>query len=76
MTIILGWNEELTAQGMPFQSLPIVAVRDPWLLSVRISSWAQYNTGLFILDLDKVPWGCGELQLYLLYIYLTLGWYL
>jgi hypothetical protein len=21
---------------------------------------AQYNTGLFILDLDKVPWGCGE----------------
>jgi len=27
--------------------------------SVRISSWAQYNTGLFILDLDKVPWGCA-----------------
>jgi len=27
--------------------------------SVRISSLAQYNTGLFILDLDKVPWGCA-----------------
>jgi hypothetical protein len=28
--------------------------------SVRISSWAQYNTGLFILDLNKAPWGCGK----------------
>ncbi|KAJ3485570.1 hypothetical protein NLI96_g4881 [Meripilus lineatus] len=27
--------------------------------SVRISSKKQYNTGLFILDLDKAPWGCG-----------------
>ncbi|KAL9716224.1 hypothetical protein Ac2012v2_000670 [Leucoagaricus gongylophorus] len=27
--------------------------------SVRISSIAQYNGGLFILDLDKAPWGCG-----------------
>ncbi|GJE86093.1 glycoside hydrolase family 16 protein [Phanerochaete sordida] len=27
--------------------------------SVRISSWAQYNTGLFILDLNRAPWGCG-----------------
>ncbi|KAF5355853.1 hypothetical protein D9756_003785 [Leucocoprinus leucothites] len=27
--------------------------------SVRISSQAQYNGGLFILDLDKAPWGCG-----------------
>src|ERR1700722_4131538 len=27
--------------------------------SVRISSHAQYNTGLFILDLNKAPWGCG-----------------
>lgn len=27
--------------------------------SVRISSYKQYNTGLFILDLDMAPWGCG-----------------
>ncbi|KAJ3576674.1 hypothetical protein NP233_g285 [Leucocoprinus birnbaumii] len=27
--------------------------------SVRISSKAQYNGGLFILDLDMAPWGCG-----------------
>jgi len=27
--------------------------------SVRISSLAQYNTGLFILDADQAPWGCG-----------------
>jgi len=27
--------------------------------SVRISSVTQYNTGLFILDLNRAPWGCG-----------------
>jgi len=27
--------------------------------SVRISSQKQYNTGLFIMDLDHAPWGCG-----------------
>jgi len=27
--------------------------------SVRVSSYAQYNTGLFILDTNTVPWGCG-----------------
>ncbi|EGN96860.1 glycoside hydrolase family 16 protein [Serpula lacrymans var. lacrymans S7.3] len=27
--------------------------------SVRISSQAVYNTGLFILDLDMAPWGCA-----------------
>jgi hypothetical protein len=27
--------------------------------SVRISSIAEYNTGLFILDLNRAPWGCG-----------------
>ncbi|KIP11973.1 glycoside hydrolase family 16 protein [Phlebiopsis gigantea 11061_1 CR5-6] len=26
---------------------------------VRISSQKQYNTGLFILDLNRAPWGCG-----------------
>lgn len=38
---------------------------DTWLAngvkrdSVRISSQRRYNTGLFILDLKKAPWGCG-----------------
>ena len=27
--------------------------------SVRISSYKQYNGGLFILDVDRAPWGCG-----------------
>jgi len=27
--------------------------------SVRVSSIPQYNTGLFILDLNRAPWGCG-----------------
>ncbi|KIK71009.1 glycoside hydrolase family 16 protein [Collybiopsis luxurians FD-317 M1] len=27
--------------------------------SVRISSNKQYNTGLFILDINQAPWGCG-----------------
>ncbi|KAF8164022.1 hypothetical protein BJ912DRAFT_1005152 [Pholiota molesta] len=28
--------------------------------SVRIASNATYNTGLFILDLNRAPWGCGN----------------
>jgi len=27
--------------------------------SVRIESYAVYNKGLFILDVDAAPWGCG-----------------
>ncbi|KAI0304861.1 concanavalin A-like lectin/glucanase domain-containing protein [Russula brevipes] len=27
--------------------------------SVRVSSHAVYNTGLFILDINRAPWGCG-----------------
>ncbi|KAH7930995.1 glycoside hydrolase family 16 protein [Leucogyrophana mollusca] len=27
--------------------------------SVRIFSNAEYNSGLFVLDLDMAPWGCG-----------------
>ncbi|KAK7058947.1 hypothetical protein VNI00_001571 [Paramarasmius palmivorus] len=29
--------------------------------SVRISTYAQYNTGLFILDTNTIPWGCGKI---------------
>ncbi|CAA7265327.1 unnamed protein product [Cyclocybe aegerita] len=35
--------------------LPLGAFRD----SVRITSNAVYNTGLFILDLNTAPWGCA-----------------
>jgi hypothetical protein len=28
--------------------------------SVRINSQAQYNTGLFVLDLNRAPWGCSK----------------
>jgi hypothetical protein len=28
-------------------------------LSVRIVSQTAYNTGLFVLDLNTAPWGCG-----------------
>lgn len=28
-------------------------------LSVRIFSQTTYNTGLFVLDLNTAPWGCG-----------------
>jgi len=28
--------------------------------SIRIESIATYNTGLFILDLNQAPWGCGK----------------
>ncbi len=33
---------------------------DSLFISVRISTKTRYNTGLFILDLKKAPWGCGE----------------
>ncbi|KXN90001.1 putative glycosidase C21B10.07 [Leucoagaricus sp. SymC.cos] len=44
--IMQGDNTTQLNQGVPRRS-------------VRISSKAQYNGGLFILDLDKAPWGCG-----------------
>ena len=35
---------------------------DDNLRSVRIESQATYNTGLFILDLNRAPWGCGAFK--------------
>jgi len=56
-----------------FTTLPLGAYRNrsvnPLLLrvfpqmclrSVRISSKKTYTTGLFILDINRAPWGCGE----------------
>ncbi|KAF8224169.1 glycoside hydrolase family 16 protein [Tricholoma matsutake] len=42
-------------KGDDTSTLPLGAFRD----SVRIQSQTQYNTGLFILDLNRAPWGCG-----------------
>jgi hypothetical protein len=36
-------------------TLPLGTYRE----SVRISSNTKYNTGLFILDLNRAPWGCA-----------------
>ncbi|KIY52758.1 glycoside hydrolase family 16 protein [Fistulina hepatica ATCC 64428] len=46
VVIMKGDNTTWLAEG---------AYRD----SVRISSQKEYNTGLFILDLNMAPWGCG-----------------
>ncbi|KZT44362.1 hypothetical protein SISSUDRAFT_7203 [Sistotremastrum suecicum HHB10207 ss-3] len=42
-------------KGDDFTVLPPGAARD----SVRITSNANYTGGLFILDLNQAPWGCG-----------------
>ncbi|KIY71643.1 glycoside hydrolase family 16 protein [Cylindrobasidium torrendii FP15055 ss-10] len=50
-----GDNGEVLMKGDNTTWLAEGAYRD----SVRVSSYAQYNTGLFILDLNHAPWGCG-----------------
>lgn len=49
-------------------------------LSVRITSQTAYNNGLFILDLNTAPWGCGTfhthycfIQVYLILLLLKLS---
>lgn len=39
-----------------FTKLPKGTFRD----SIRIESAKRYTTGLFILDLNRAPWGCGK----------------
>ncbi|KAF9044712.1 glycoside hydrolase family 16 protein [Hymenopellis radicata] len=51
----IGDNKEVIMKGDNTTWLAEGVYRD----SVRISSYAQYNTGLFILDLNHAPWGCG-----------------
>jgi len=40
----------------------------PRRFSIRIESLASYNTGLFILDLNRAPWGCGTLLVVFTYL--------
>ncbi|KAK2461896.1 hypothetical protein APHAL10511_006359 [Amanita phalloides] len=48
-------NGTVIMKGDDTTNLSSGVVRD----SVRISSQAKYTTGLFILDLNRAPWGCG-----------------
>ena len=48
-------NQELTAQAEHWDPLPAGQNRD----SVRITSHALYSGGLFLIDLELMPWGCG-----------------
>ncbi|KAI9572939.1 glycoside hydrolase family 16 protein [Boletus coccyginus] len=48
-------DNKVIMKGDNTTSLPVGTNRN----SVRISSQAVYNTGLFVLDLDMAPWGCG-----------------
>ncbi|KAI0703411.1 concanavalin A-like lectin/glucanase domain-containing protein [Cytidiella melzeri] len=48
-------NGTVVMKGDDTTQLPLGVNRS----SVRISSQKIYNTGLFILDLNRVPWGCG-----------------
>lgn len=48
-------DNKVIMRGDNTTTLPLGSYRN----SVRISSQATYNTGLFILDLDMAPWGCG-----------------
>lgn len=65
--VMKGDNTTWLASGVPRNRHSIEKVNKypPVLIlisgSVRIQSNAQYNFGLFILDLNQAPWGCGEL---------------
>ncbi|THH02876.1 hypothetical protein EW026_g16 [Hermanssonia centrifuga] len=67
-TVNYTTEEFAFANGLAFVTDNIVYMKGDnttWLApnvnrnSVRISSQKQYNTGLFILDANKAPWGCG-----------------
>ncbi|KAL0951157.1 hypothetical protein HGRIS_007889 [Hohenbuehelia grisea] len=48
-------NNKIIMKGDNTSWLPNGQFRE----SVRIQGRNKYHTGLFILDLDKAPWGCG-----------------
>jgi len=56
------WLDEGVSRRRYASIIPFHPRRSEWACSVRISSNAQYNGGLFILDLDKAPWGCGKVK--------------
>jgi len=51
----ITWDGKVVMKGDDKSTLQAGQNRN----SVRVSSNAIYNTGLFILDLNSAPWGCG-----------------
>ncbi|KAI0004307.1 glycoside hydrolase family 16 protein [Russula compacta] len=51
----ISWDGKVIMKGDDTTTLQSGQNRN----SVRVSSNAIYNTGLFILDINRAPWGCG-----------------
>jgi len=50
-----SYDGKVIMKADDYTTLPLGTYRD----SVRISSKKSYTTGLFILDLNRAPWGCA-----------------
>ncbi|KAI9445170.1 glycoside hydrolase family 16 protein [Lactarius indigo] len=51
----ISWDGKVIMKGDDTNTLQSGQYRE----SVRVSSNKIYNTGLFILDINRAPWGCG-----------------
>ncbi|KAI0307829.1 concanavalin A-like lectin/glucanase domain-containing protein [Multifurca ochricompacta] len=51
----ISWDGKVMMKGDDTNTLQTGQYRE----SVRVSSNTLYNTGLFILDINRAPWGCG-----------------
>jgi hypothetical protein len=51
----ISWDDKVIMKGDDTSTLQAGQNR----ASVRVSSNAIYNTGLFLLDINRAPWGCG-----------------
>ncbi|KAI0257529.1 glycoside hydrolase family 16 protein [Lactifluus subvellereus] len=51
----ISWDGKVVMKGDDTTTLQPGQYRE----SVRVSSKTVYNTGLFILDINRAPWGCG-----------------
>lgn len=51
----ISWDGKVIMKGDDTSTLQAGQNRN----SVRVSSNKIYNTGLFILDINRAPWGCG-----------------
>jgi beta-glucanase (GH16 family) len=51
----ISWDGKVIMKGDDTSTLQAGQNRE----SVRVSSNKIYNTGLFILDINRAPWGCG-----------------
>lgn len=51
----ISWDGKVIMKGDDTTTLQAGQNRE----SVRVSSNKLYNTGLFVLDINRAPWGCG-----------------